>query len=62
MIQQLADVGRVQGVLAVTIDAAIFAALHSPYEREPHGLVTFWADRGLRGIHGTECNSPKYDL
>jgi hypothetical protein len=47
LIQQLADFRRTQGVLAVTIDAPIFATPHSPYEREGQGPVAFRADRGL---------------
>lgn len=57
IIQQFADAARAQGILAFAIDAPIFAAPHALYDRKSHGLVTFGADRGRRGIHGTETRT-----
>jgi hypothetical protein len=47
LFQQLADVGRAQGILAFTIDAPIFATPRPLYERELQGLVAFRAERRL---------------
>jgi hypothetical protein len=47
LLQQLADVARAQGVLAFAIDALIFAIPHPLYEREPHEVLAFRADRGF---------------
>jgi hypothetical protein len=47
LLEQLADVERVQGVLAFTIDALMFATPHPLYEREPHGVLAFRTDQGF---------------
>jgi hypothetical protein len=49
-LQQLADVGRVQGINALAIDALIFAALASPLKQEAHRLVALRTDERFR--HG----------
>ena len=53
ILQQLADVGRAQGILTVAIDASIFATRDSLQKQELHGLVAFRADRvfALRHLH-----------
>ena len=47
LLQQRADVARVQGIPAFAIDAAIYATPRPLYEHEPHGLVAVRAGRGL---------------
>ena len=45
ILQQLADVGRAQGILTVAVDALIFATRHSLREQKLQGLVALRTDR-----------------
>jgi hypothetical protein len=45
ILQQLADVGRAQGILTVAVDALIFATRHRLRQQKLQGLVALRTDR-----------------